>query len=196
MRDQLKTGCVEWFRDVLDVVPTGWIAGGSVRDYFARVQSASDIDVFFPSVDAFNVSLATISRSNARQIYDHDHVVGFILNRRHVQLIKKHFFPTPEETISNFDFTVCCVAVTPGGDVVHHEHFFEDLSGRRLAINALPFPLSTLERLQRYVSKGYLACNGTLMQLAEAIKQIDLNDPSASSLRYYPDGTPRFVRFD
>jgi hypothetical protein len=113
-----------------------------------------------------------------------------------VQLIKKHFFPTPEETISNFDFTVCCVAVTPSGDVVHHERFFEDLAGRRLAINALPFPLSTLERLQRYVSKGYLACNGTLMQLSEAIKQIDLNDPSASNLRYYPDGTPRFVRFD
>ena len=197
MRQQLKDGCKEWFKDVLEAIPSGWIAGGCVRDYFARMETDSDIDVFFPSAEALADGIRGIEQANnAKRIYDREHVVGYLLNRRHVQLIKQHFFPSAQDTIAQFDFTVCCATLTPSGDIFHHEHFFEDLAGRRLAINALPFPLSTLERIQKYAAKGFHACNGTLTELARAIQQLDMANPSQNQLQFYPNGSVRFARFD
>jgi len=196
MREQLKTGCAAWFRDVLDAVPNGWIAGGAVRDYFSRTPTNSDIDVFFKSAKDLADGLKSIKKAKARLLYTHEHVEGFLLNRKHVQLIKKHFFAGPAETIAEFDFTVCCAAVDHAGEVYTHEHFFEDLAGKRLAINSLPFPLSTLERLQKYAQKGFLACNGTLMEIAVGIQSIDLQNPTANTLTFYPNGGRRFTRFD
>lgn len=196
MRDEQVSGCVAWFKEVTDAIPSGWIAGGAVRDYFARMHTASDIDVFFPSVEAYKEGKKSLTKARWKVIYSHEHVDGYSRNNRHVQLIKTHFFPDADSTIAAFDFTVCCAAVTPSGSVLHHEHFFEDLSGRRLAINSLPFPLSTLERLQKYVEKGFRACNGTLMQIAKAIQELDLENPSANTLTFYPNGQRRFTRFD
>lgn len=196
MREQLRTGCIEWFRTILESVQPGWIAGGAVRDYFARMDCESDIDVFFPDQQALDAGKAKMAKvDGAKQVYDNDTGVGFMLKRREVQLIKRHFFATPGATIRAFDFTVCCCAVDLAGVYVH-EHFFDDLAGRRLAINSLPFPLSTLERLQRYVSKGFLACNGTLLEIARGIQSLDLANPQSNTLSFYPNGAPRFTRFD
>lgn len=196
MREQLKSGCAQRFRDILDAVPLGWIAGGAVRDYFARMDSDSDVDVFFKSNEDLAAGIKTIEKAKAKLLYSHEHVSGYMLKNRHVQLIKKHFFEGPRETIAQFDFTVCCAAIDNAEEVFTHEHFFDDLAGRRLAINALPFPLSTLERLQKYVGKGFRACNGTLMEIAKGIQSIDLNNPTINTLTFYPDGSPRFTRFD
>jgi hypothetical protein len=197
MREQLKSSCKLAFQDILDVAHTGWIAGGSLRDFFSRMPLTSDVDLFFASDAERQEAARRLSASGvAKPLYDHSHVQCFMFKNRHVQLIKKHFFAGPEETISQFDFTVCCVAMSSSGELFHHENFFEDLAGRRLAINQLPFPLSTLERLQKYVAKGFVACNGTLMEIAKGIQAIDLNNPNENTLTFYPGGGVRFARFD
>lgn len=197
MRDELKAGCIDWFKPILEALPNGWIAGGAVRDYFARVKSESDIDVFFPSEDACKSQAESLegALSGAKKVYDNDTATGFVWRNREVQLIKRHYFDSPQSTIESFDFTVCCAAVDLNGVYVH-EHFFEDLAGRRLAINALPFPLSTMQRLQKYIQRGYLACNGTLLSLARGVQSIDLDNSQENVLSFYPNGTPRFARYD
>ncbi len=197
MREQLKTGCIDWFKPILDAIPQGWIAGGAVRDYFARVKSDSDIDVFFASNEAQQSQAASLESalSGSKKVYDNETATGFVWRSQVVQLIKRHYFASPAETIKAFDFTVCCAAVDLNGVYVH-EHFFEDLAGRRLAINSLPFPLSTLQRLQKYVQKGFLACNGTLLELSKAIQGLDLDNPNENVLSFYPNGSPRFARYD
>lgn len=191
MRKELKSMCHERFKDILEIVQPGWIAGGALRDFFAMMPQSSDIDVFFHSKEEF-----TTASTKSKELYDREHVQGFMFKNRHVQLIKNHFFEGPEETIAQFDFTVCCVAIQADGEIFHHEHFFDDLCGRRLAINSMPFPLSTLERLQKYVAKGFLACNGTLLQISTGIQSVDLKNPDANTLTFYPNRTPRFARFD
>lgn len=196
MREQLRNLCLMRFKPLLEIVAPGWIAGGAVRDFFSQQPTDSDIDVFFADVEGFAKAQATmVATDGAVRIYENPAMDAFRWRGKTVQLIRQHFFPTPQDTIAAFDFTVCCCAVDLN-DVVVHEHFFDDLAGRRLAINRLPFPMSTLERLQKYVAKGYRACNGTLLELAKGIQDTNLGEPSANTLSFYPDGTPRFARFD
>ena len=196
MRQELADGCVNVFRPLLQLVQPGWIAGGAVRDFFSRMPAESDIDVFFPDAASLaNVTERLKQDEASRLLYENAATIGFLRKGKHIQLVRRHFFAGPQETIAEFDFTVCCCAVSLDGVFVH-EHFFDDLAGRRLAINRLPFPLSTLERLQRYVAKGFLACNGTLLELTRGLQAVDLQNPAANVLEFYPGGGKRFVRFD
>lgn len=196
MRAELKTSCLSRFKPLLEIVSPGWLAGGAVRDFFSQQPTDSDIDVFFNDVEGFARAESTMNQADGvKKLYEHPAMVAYKWRGKVVQLIRQHFFASPVETIAAFDFTVCCCAVDLN-EVYVHEHFFDDLAGRRLAINKLPFPLSTLERLQKYVSKGFRACNGTLLELAKGIQATNLGDPSANTLTFYPDGSPRFARFD
>jgi len=195
MRLELRNGCISRFKPTLEAFAPGFIAGGAVRDYFSQSKEETDIDVFFSNGVDMRDCLERIKSLPIKKIYENDLLAGFLFKGQHIQIIKNHFFASLKDAIAAFDFTVCCAAVSLE-DVFVHEFFFDDLAGRRLAINSLPFPLSTLERMQRYIKKGYTACNGTLLTLAKAMATVDFADPQGNTLTFYPDGSPRFVRFD
>lgn len=172
-----------------------WVAGGALRDYFSVGHPQSDIDIFFPSQQEYDKVKDCFLRYTQGEIaYENEKICVFVINKKRFELIKI-FFPTPTATIQEFDFTVCCCAVDIK-DVYMHEDFFADLAGRRLVVNKLPFPLSTLQRLQKYIRKGYSICNGGLLDLSKAIAGLDLTKPEVNTFEFYSDGSPRFVRFD
>lgn len=195
MREEKKKECLHRFAVLLGLVTPGWIAGGAIRDHFASQSIESDIDVFFKSHDDYKAVIdKLVNDRRVERKYIHKELACFKWRSVDVQLVGTHFFPSPKETMESFDFTVCCCALD-SSEIYMHEHFMEDLAARRLAINKLPFPLSTLERLQKYSKKGFTACNGTLLEVAKALKSVDFED-KANALSFYPNGDPRFVRFD
>jgi hypothetical protein len=162
--------------------------------------SSTDVDVFFPNRFHYNKAVEAFqywieNEIPGRRIFKSNLTEVYSVRKHKIQLVGQHFFTSPQETISMFDFTVCCAAVDKN-QLYTHETFFMDLAGRKLVINRLPFPLSTMQRMQRYIKKGYTICNGGLLEIAEAIQEIDLTDPNANTLEFYPDGTPRFMRID
>ena len=167
-----------------------------MRDYFQQKPCTSDIDVFFASPEDLAEGIRSLEETDARLIYSRKNVQGYIFKRRKIELIKNRFFPGPEETIDEFDFTVCCAAINHWGRVVVHPNFFEDLAANRLVIHQLDYPLGTLARLPRYVEKGFKPCNGTLLRLAKAIQSIDFDDPEQNKLEFYSSGKQRFGRFE
>lgn len=171
-----------------------WIAGGAVRDYYSLGYITSDIDIYFPNQDEFNKAFYQFDYLKARLIYENEKIAIWLYNNKKFELIKI-YFSTPEETINAFDFTVCCCAVS-FNNVYFHETFFIDLSKRRLVINKLPYPISTLQRLQKYIKKGYTICNGGILEIAKAINKIDLDDLKQNHIEFYPDGKPKFIRID
>lgn len=191
--------CISFFRYiVLDYLIDCdcWVAGGAVRDFFAGRKVSSDVDIFFRNRDAYEFAKARMTSDKELPIiFSSEQTLVTVRNKHKIQLVGSHFFDSPAMTISEFDFTVCSAAVD-AERVYMHETFLMDLAGRHLVINKLTYPLSTLQRLQKYILKGFTACNGTFLDLARALQTVDLQNASENTFLFYPDGTPKFIRLD
>lgn len=92
-------------------------------------------------------------------------------------------FGKPKEIIESFDFTITKFAYYKEEvkdeetnethietKIICDEKFFEHLHLKRLVIDdKIPFPMSTFERVIRYVGYGYRPCRETKIKLAKAI---------------------------
>lgn len=216
--------CVKYFSkqilaELKDVCIT-WVSGGCVRDYFSIGKLTSDIDLYFTCEEDYTKckkylveqSMVTITKeedgktivnkypkSKAKVVFENDNVTKVIYKGRPYDLVRK-YFPSASETIKEFDFTVCCAAVDIH-NIYTHETFFIDLAKRQLMINKLPFPLSTMWRMQKYIQKGFYMCSGEMLKLSKAIGELQTNtqhgEENAIDLQPMSEGNePRFTTFD
>lgn len=216
--------CVKYFnRVILDELKSYgsvWVAGGCVRDYFSVGKLSSDIDLYFPTQSDFDgvkkylveqtykqvieknddkEIIKQLPKKKAKVIFENDNVIKLLYNGRQFDLVKK-FFASASDCINEFDFTVCSAAVDIK-QVYTHETFFIDLSKRQLMINKLPFPLSTMRRMQKYIQRGYYMCSGEMLKLSKAIGELQTNtaEGESANLDLSPmsgDDSPRFLTFD
>jgi hypothetical protein len=177
------------------------IAGGAIRDYLSGAE-VKDIDLFSNDKATEEALIAMFKRLVANEdskvtiINENDALLNIKWNGRWFQLIKGKFYDmTTTSVIDSFDYTICC-AMLVDDDLRVNPTFYQDTLAKHLRINRITFPLSTLERMQKYIQKGYEACNGTLLAVAQACAQVDYNNPQQDTLRFYPDGTPRFFGVD
>lgn len=145
-----------------------WLAGGALRDYFAGVIIKTDYDLFFPNDDEYQKCSKFFKDKEAIVIWESDNGMKVKYNKRKFDLVKK-FFPGPQETINEFDFTVSQFAIDTE-KVYYGETSFIDLAKRQLMINKITFPASTMSRSFRYYTKGYIMCQGEMKKLFEAIQ--------------------------
>ncbi len=195
--------CVNWFnRHLFDHMPEGkfWVAGGALREYFLNGHCFdSDVDLFFNErSEIVRVLLQLRNNCSFKHYLITENAIkgtakikGKIVN---IDLVKR-LFPNPKSTIEEFDFTVICCAVDRE-KVYYNPSFPFDLLRRKLVVNSLPFPMSTLQRVQKYVKKGFSICNGGLLEISKAIAKIDFEKPEDNNIEFYPDGSPRYLRFD
>ncbi len=177
------------------------IAGGAIRDYLTGAE-VKDIDIFSASKEAedalikFWKDLAKVDSGGVKILNENDMLLNVMWDGKWFQLIKGKFYDmTGTAVIDSFDYTIC-QAMLVDDDFRASPTFFQDTLARHLRINVITFPLSTLERMQKYIQKGYEACNGTLLAVAKACATVDFNNPQQDTLRFYPDGTPRFFGVD
>ena len=195
--------CLNWFtRNVFDKLPNTkfWIAGGALRDYFLNGHCFdSDIDLFFNERSEIAKTLILLRKDNGFKHYliTKNAIKGwcFVGNKKVKVDLVKRLFPSPNATIEEFDFTVVCCAVDRE-NVFYNPSFPFDLLRKKLVINALPFPMSTLQRVQKYNKKGFSICNGGLLEISKAIAKIDFENPEENNIEFYPDGSPKYLRFD
>lgn len=155
-----------------------WIAGGAVRDWFLKSEK-TDIDFFAKDRKSMADLLRWLRNNKGYKHYiiTKNAVKGYIIvgnNRIDVDIVKKEF-QNPTDSIEKFDFTVCCFAVN-SNNFYYHVSAPMDLLKKKLVINELPHPVDTLKRMNKYVAKGFIACNGTLMTLAKSIAEQDPNN--------------------
>lgn len=194
--------CVGWFnKNFFDHFPDCkfWIAGGALRDYWTIGYCSSDVDFFFNDRKDIVQTLLILRRDFKFKHYliTANAIKGTaVMNGKTVQIdLVKRLFPTPQHTIEEFDFTVVCCAIDRE-KMYYNPSFPFDLLKKKLVINALPFPLSTFQRVQKYVNKGYSICNGGILTISKALAKVDYEKPEENSLEFYPDGSVRFLRWD
>jgi len=178
-----------------------WIAGGAIRDYLSngKIDFNTDIDLFSYSRKELCRALLILRNKASFKPYliTKNAIKGTCtLNKKEYKVdIVKRIFDNMVDTIENFDFTVTCFALNSVDFVCHPSAPF-DLLAKRLVINSLPFPLSTFQRLQKYIKKGYWICNGGMLEISKSLSKIDFDNPDENTIEFYPNGGLRFVRYD
>ena len=132
-----------------------WIAGGAITDFLLG-RKIRDIDIFFPSdkdrIKAKNKLLSL----GAKLIYEYPS--GFCVKYRGTSYDLVYLGDTPKETIDQFDYTVCCIAVDKNKEFVHNKEYFNHLESMELHyIGNHPnkFYTSKAKRILRLFDKGF-----------------------------------------
>ena len=135
-----------------------WIAGGAIANIFLD-EKVNDIDIFFPDEKSKNQGVKKMMKLGAEKINSYPLGDKFKLNNKIYDII--HAGRTPEETISNFDWTACCATIDKQGNFYCHEKFFEHIGAKELHFignhpspHQLAFKNKT-KRLLKYIEKGY-----------------------------------------
>jgi hypothetical protein len=155
----------------------GFIAGGCFKDLF-QGKKTRDVDVFFQNEEDYNNALEVYkTKKNFKLIYSNDNCTGYrdIKNNIGIELIKS-IFGTPEEVISQFDFTIVKVAYyNPPSEeqdiqFMYHPNFFEHLLLKRLVIDeGMPKAVATLNRTWKYAKYGFGLCRESKIKLTNEV---------------------------
>jgi len=157
-----------------------WVAGGAPLQWYQNKPiDKSDIDIYFKDERSFNklfkklapqefpdkkakLDLFNFGNKNVdfEIKYKSDNAVSLLYKGTHrVQLIKKRFYDTPEEIISDFDISVCQV-VTDGYKIYFAPGTVKDINEKNLRIvNMRP---EVIKRYIKYQAYGYKPVSGTL----------------------------------
>lgn len=194
---------IKWMEEYL-IGHNGFIAGGCFKNAFNN-ENIKDLDIFFRSetdyIWATRYYDALCGEKNNgifRFYYENDKVKAYKHSDKNivVELIRGNY-GTPEEVLNKFDFTITKFAfyredvpsLTEENEtvseyrIIHDDKFFEHLHLNRLVVdNQLLFPISSFERMIRYIKYGYLPCKETKKKLLEGIRSVPAITGLAESL--------------
>lgn len=154
-----------------------WLAGGSVRKMITDVPiGASDFDFWFPDADKWASAVKYISNSfiGVSILYSSANAVTFAVGPNNVkmQLISRNFYNSPEQLISEFDFT-CCQLATDGNAVLYGEQTAEDLASNTLRlVSPKRLHPGLLKRVIKYRSYGFTLDRDSYQVIVENINDI------------------------
>jgi hypothetical protein len=164
---------------VLDGVPSltpegPWLGGGALRRTLLGEQPESDFDFFFASADQFDAFAGVIQSEGGRLVAETEHHQTYLLTiaekTRALQLIRFKFYTSAEDVINSFDYTICQFAFD-GQTLTMGDLSLWDLARKRLVLNVITYPVSTLRRLLKYQRQGYFACSGCLTSILQQTAQ-------------------------
>ena len=183
-----------------------FICGGAIRDSIIG-QKFDDIDIFGCS-ESDRHKFVDDNLKEAKQIYDSKFLKTYILDGHKIQIIWRDY-ANLKEMLDSFDYTICQFAL---GEIQDDDLFEERESGqfvycnpeslihlfeKRLVVHELnpQFVANSLERMQKYIKKGYTACNGTIQSLIGGIRSAS-DKEIEDNFEFYPDGSRKIVRYD
>lgn len=160
-----------------------WVAGGAVRDLLQALPIQKDVDVFFPSQEAFETMETALIDAGAIKGRGNDQKVRYNTEDVAFDLIKSPF-RSPEQLSEHADFTVATGVVSIiSRRMWAHELIFSDLAAKVIRISNLPNPFKTFLRVPRYLGYGFTMDYGQAIRLAHHVRSQDL-DKGAKGLLF------------
>lgn len=158
------------------------IAGGSLLSILDE-KEIYDFDIFFKSQSDADRVLSNIDKNdiifkgeNGTKIQVHINDKIYLLD-----LVYSIIFKNTLELVNHFDFTINQIAIDALG-LYYTEYFVNDFISKKLRINKLSNPGSTLKRLLKYTKKGYIINNLELKKIYEEIQDTDKQFPLSDDL--------------
>lgn len=176
--DYYKQAIKNCFNDIEMPKSGVYLAGGAITSIFSG-QAINDLDLYFDSAK----TLAQFIDDNSPFIVScTDKAATLTINTsrysyRTIQCIYFDYFDNPQQIFDSFDFSIntgCYVFETE--EFVFGEDFFKDLALKRLSFNPkTAFPLVSLLRINKYLSRGYKISTGEMRKLGFTVAKLDLS---------------------
>jgi hypothetical protein len=151
-----------------------WIAGGVLRDYFSEKPLKSDCDIFFPNLSEYTKAKNYFISNGGKMIWESENGMKVTYKGNTFDLVKI-FASNPNATINRFDFTVSMFA-TDGSELYYSNNSLKDLQDRKLVINIITNPLSTLKRVLKHYKKGFTMSAEETKKLYESLNVMPYDD--------------------
>lgn len=169
------------------------IGGGALRTLIDEEDVVSDIDLFFRHKDHIDATQALLEDCGYAKVFEcplghlttyyyfSDKVVGKRYNGKDeyevlskVQLITRDLYTSLEHLVSTFDLMPCCAAMD-SNHLVFADKWLKSVKKKMLYLNALTYPVATLNRVDKYKKKGYYASEPFYVDIIREIqgKQFD-----------------------
>lgn len=173
-------------REILKQCAHTSVAGGFVRDTICG-EKPSDIDIFGPHVDTLKVAAMELAATyNGRCITTNNAITVVTPARSTVQFITRWTYPTVEESIQLFDFTMCKAAVfwRGGWCGIVDRRFYQDVAARRLTYTnpqREEEPGGSMLRAAKFLRRGWRVPFGDLGKIMARMEaRLDHNKLSAA----------------
>lgn len=173
--------------------PEVYIAGGAVRATIEGKKDLADrdIDFFFKDEQQYKTTVNHIKCQNHfleshTEDVDNYRVTITMVNANltkktfKFQLIKNRYYPTVEDLLDSFDFTICQFATGRDHKLYCGDYSLWDLGRKKLAVNKITYPVSSMRRMIKYTQQGFHACNGAMQSILRAT----VNEPQLLNTRF------------
>jgi hypothetical protein len=168
------------------VKANAYFAGGCVVD-LVRDEEPRDYDVFIQTEDAVNAiraywaDLPTVPDVEIRAVTDNAVTLGY---KGYIFQIVTRFFGPTDRVFKTFDFTHCMSYFDPSTGALSYDEAL--IIKRQLRYNGEKdeYPLNTLKRLCKFVSRGWTPDNETITNLYKAVqKRPPFSDPEEHKMQ-------------
>ena len=153
----------EAFNPPLQPTSNRWLCGGALRSIYLG-QPIRDWDYFYPGMCSFSNDFTALDNSGKNPPFvNNSWQSSWHFGDTPVQLVKQ-FSTNLTTCIHRFDFTICMIG-TDGTYVYLGETTKEDLDNRTLSPNVLEHPITSLRRIQKFATYGFMLTNATARQV-------------------------------
>lgn len=151
------------------------LAGGALRSFFTDTP-VRDFDIYSLGKEVSNSKYtssgyARESKTERSEVWKRVYAETGGVRLSTFNIITDKIYNSPQEVISNFDFTVCMCAITPE-QITYHPDYFLDLTTKKLRLNDPSDILSSFWRLQKYNKLGYTMDREELWSMIEQVHDL------------------------
>lgn len=154
---QKKFQHIKRFLDLKLLFRTGsvYLAGGALQTLVNPSIKVNDYDLFFKDAEYAKIAKALLEEVHkATKIFEcpRGELTTYSVKGLKIQLITKFYYNSMEDLINTFDFRAAMFAYD-GETLVTTRSAIRDTKKKQITINAIQFPVATLNRMIKYAAR-------------------------------------------
>lgn len=131
-----------------------FLGGGALQPLFNESIQVNDYDLFFTSAAVADMTKLRLEDLGAKRVFNcpAGELTTYQIDDLKIQLITKFYYSSMEQLIQTFDFRASMFAYN-GQTLITTRDAIHDTHRKQVTLNAVNFPVATLNRMIKYAAK-------------------------------------------